>query len=214
MELKDQFDQVIAGERLRVSKAQNFVLEDTVDMSLKGHIRVFEEGNPSNMLFEDKNVICLNTKYLFARLMADSAEPRFGIWGLALGAGAPDWPANNQPDALASQQSIITPLLRKKATARFVGLDLNTIPDNGFSNMVDFQTIVNATTDGLTTPIRELGLIGGGSATDSTNMATAPFFDTVDVNVVDSVILINYKTLPPLKLPEGINIIFSWILTF
>lgn len=181
----------------------------------KGHIKVFEQDNPENVLFEDKNVICLNTKYLFARLLANSLEPQNGVWGLAVGAGAPDWPANNQPDALASQQRIITPLLRKKCSSqRFVGLDLNTVANNGFSNMVDFQTILNATTDAIATPIRELGLIAGGTADPVTNMYTAPFFDSASINTVNSVVLINYKTLPPLKLPEGINFIFSWILTF
>ena len=185
----------------------------TAPIIAKGHIRVFEQNNPANLVFEEDNVICLNTKYLFARLMADSTEPQNGVWGLAVGAGAPDWPANSQPDALSSQQNIITPLLRKKCSSqRFVGLDLNTVPDNGFSNMVDFQTILNATTDGIATPIRELGLIGGG--TSGTDMYTAPFFNSASVSTVNSVVMINYKTLPPLKLPEGINFIFSWILTF
>lgn len=179
---------------------------------LSGHIRVFEQNNPKNVLLSEKNVITLSTKFLFARLMANSTEPQNGVWGLAVGAGAPDWPANNQPDALASQQRIITPLLRKKCSSqRFVGLDLNTVPNNGFSNMVDFQTILNATTDGIATPIRELGLIGGGVA--GTNMYTAPFFDSASINTVDSVVLINYKTLPPLKLPEGVNFIMSWVLS-
>lgn len=179
----------------------------------QGYIRVFEQDNPSNILFSGKNVITLNTKYLFARLMANSVEPQNGVWGLALGAGAPDWPDNNQPDALASQQSIVTPLLRKKCSSqRFVDLNLNTVVNNGFSNMVDFQTILNATTDGIATPIRELGLIGGGIS--STNMYTAPFFNSASVNTVNSVVLINYKTLPPLKLPEGVNFVMSWVLTF
>jgi hypothetical protein len=58
-------------------------------------------------------------------------------------------------------------------------------------------------------------------------MLTAPFFNgnpssyvnpvTQQVNVTamqQTVILINYKTLPPLNLPPGINIIFSWIFQF
>lgn len=190
--------------------------ESATDLIRSGHIRVFEQENPSNLLYEEKNVICLNTKYLFARMMASITEPKHGVWGLAVGAGAPDWPTNNQPDALASQQHILTPILRKPcSSARFVDLSLNTVANNGFSNMVDFQCILNATTDGITTPIRELGLIGGGkAAATATNMATANFFDSATVNDTNTIILINYKTLPPLKLPEGINFIFSWILTF
>ena len=181
-----------------------------------GHIRVFEQDNPSNILLSEKNVICLSTKYLFARLMKDAAEPGYGVWGLAVGAGAPDWPANNQPDALPTQQHIITPLLRKPCSfVRFVDTSLNQISNNGFSNMVDFQTILNATTDNIGTPIRELGLIGGG--TGATDPATAPFFNSSTqggIDTVSNITLINYKTLPPLKLPEGINFIFSWVLTF
>jgi hypothetical protein len=33
-------------------------------------------------------------------------------------------------------------------------------------------------------------------------------------HALDTVVLINYKTLPPLPLPPGINLIFSWVLTF
>jgi hypothetical protein len=181
-----------------------------------GHIRVFEQDNPSNILFSEKNVIVLNTKFLFARLMADSKEPLYGVWGLAVGAGAPDWPANNQPDALPTQQQIITPIIRKAVRwKRFVDSNLNQIANEGKSNVVDFQTILNATTDNIGTPIRELGLIGGG--TTGSDLSIAPPFNSSTqngINTTNSAILINYTTLPPLKLPEGINFIFSWVLTF
>jgi hypothetical protein len=183
----------------------------------KGHIRVFERDNPTNVLFEEHNVICLNTKYLFARLMMNSSEPAEGVWGLAVGAGSPDWPANNQPDALPTQQQIITPIIRKRCTwKRFVDTELNTIANSGYSNMVDFQTVLNATTDNIGTPIRELGLIGGGNGVMD-HWDTADMFDSSTQggkNTVVNPVLINYKTLPPLKLPEGINFIFSWVLTF
>lgn len=188
---------------------------------VKGHIRVFEQNNPSNVIFEQDNVICLNTKYLFARFMAAHQDtpvwPAFGVWGLAVGAGSPDWPANTQPDATNSQQAIITPILRKRLySANYVDSDLNVISDNGYSNIVDFQTILNATNDNIQTPIREVGLIGGGEAGVS-DMLTAPFFDSstqTTINTVDSAVLINYKTLPPLTLPEGVSFVWSWILTF
>lgn len=185
---------------------------------LGGHIRVYEQENPNNVLFSQKNVIALNTKFLFARLMAASTEPRYGVWGLAVGAGAPDWPDTNQPDPKATQQTIVTPILRKRlSSVRFVDTDLNVIANSGFSNIVDFQTILNATTDSIGNPIRELGLVGGGSASGVTDLAVAPFFDSSTqngINTVNSAILLNYKTLPPLILPAGVNFIFSWVLTF
>ena len=148
--------------------------------------------------------------------MANSKEPLFGVWGLAIGAGAPDWPANNQPDGLPTQQQIVTPILRKPIHwARFVDSNLNVIADGGYSNMVDFQTILNASTDNIGTPIREIGLIGGG--TTGTNLQTAVPFDSstqAGINTIDSALLINYKTLPPLALPAGVGFVMSWILTF
>src|SRR5574343_172455 len=93
--------------------ASMFMNESLNGNQLQGYIRIYEQGNPKNTIYSDKNVITLGTKYLFARLLANPSDPRYGIWGLAVGAGAPDWPANNQPDALATQQSIITPILRK-----------------------------------------------------------------------------------------------------
>ena len=190
---------------------------DRMTIPVKGYIRVFEEANPSNIIFEEHNVICLNTQYLFARMMANISDPVAGVWGLAIGAGAPDWPLNNQPDALPTQQNIITPILRKPCRyIQFVDVNLNVIPSGGFSNIVDFQTILNATTDSINTPIRELGLIGGGSTASSTNLQVAPFFNNAtqsSINDTNTALLINYKTLPPLVLPAGINFIMSWVLT-
>lgn len=185
----------------------------------RGYLRVYPEGHPEAPLYEHKNTICLNSGYLFARLMAATAGdtpvwPTSSVWGLALGAGAPDWPANSQPDALPTQQAILTPLLRKRlSTLRYVDSDLNPIPNNGLSKILDVQTTINATTDGLTLPIRELGLIGGGSS--QTDFLNTPLFDSSTQNGINTVadpILINYLTTPPMKLPEGITFIFSWIL--
>ena len=201
---------------------------------VKGHIRIMREDT-KEILWEQKNVIVNTVKWLFARLMAESAflgatnpsslsEPAFGIWGLALGTGDPGWPPETQPTETPEQTSIITPLLRKQCS-RIQYVDSNLNPVSGLSLQVDFQTIVNATTDNIVgQPIREMGLIGGGKMTSTlpsptstitqvTNPLTAPFFDPL-APVADSVVLINYKTLPPLPLPPGINLIFSWVLSF
>src|SRR5208282_1889600 len=101
-------------------------------------------------------------------------------------------------------------------------VDTNLNPISAYSNIVDFQTTVNATTDNLNqVGIREMGLIGGGTlgvtppGTD-TNMLTAPFWNPnlLPPGPANSVVLINYKTLPPLILPPEIDMIFSWVLSF
>ena len=202
---------------------------------VKGHIRIMREDN-GEILWEEKNVIVNTVKWLFARLMAESVPdgvnlnpsspkvPQFGIWGLALGTGDSGWPPETQPVETPEQTALITEIKRKQCTKiRYVDPDLNPIT-NGFSLQVDFQTVVNATTDNIVgVPIREMGLIGGGysnvsgtgpfTVTPVTDMTIAPFFDP---NAPDpnTVVLINYKTLPPLPLPPGINLIFSWVLSF
>jgi hypothetical protein len=201
---------------------------------VKGHIRVMREDN-GEILFEKDNVIVNTVKWLFARLMAESAfagsvnpssltEPAFGVWGLALGSGDNAWPPETQPTETPEQTFLFNQILRKQCSKiRYVDSSLN--PITGFSLQVDFQTVVNATTDNISgLSIREMGLIGGGQQTSTvpsptstltrnTNMLTAPFFDP-GAPASDTVTLINYKTLPPLLLPPGINIIFSWVLSF
>jgi hypothetical protein len=199
------------------------MIKEHMNFDLHGHIRVFEEANPSNILYEADNVIVNGVKYLFARMLGDLGrgdssidKPKYGVWGLAVGAGGTgiDWPPTNQPDALPTQTGLLSPILRKRLSfVRYVDSNLN--PITGYSNIIDFQTILNATTDNISTPIRELGLIAGGSVNANTDMGnpSTPFFDPTSPNVVDSAVLVNYKTLPPLSLPAGINFCFSWILT-
>jgi hypothetical protein len=204
-----------------------------------GHIRIFRQDDPSVVLFEEKNVIVNTVKWLFARLMAESAgslsnpsvtsgkfnEPQFGVWGLALGSGDPSWPPETQPTETYTQTALITEIKRKQCSS-IQYVDTNNNPVTGLSLQVDFQTVVNATTDNIVVPIREMGLIGGGTQTSSP--APPPFVDTPVTDMsnpntpyfnpeeptLNSVILINYKTLPPLPLPAGINLIFSWVLSF
>lgn len=185
---------------------------------LEGYIRLYEAGNPNNILFEQKNTICNGVKWLFARLMAGSAEPLFGVWGLAVGQGDLNWPEETQVVATANDWRLRSELLRKRCTARFVDTNLNPVAAGVTTRWVDFQTPINATSDGLVVngvvvPLREMGLIGGGSSSPQTVMTTAPYFDPSNPSS-DSVILVNYKTHGPLKLPDGIDLILSWIIKF
>lgn len=186
---------------------------------MKGHITIFEEAHPEHVLFEEHNIIVNTVKSLFARLMAASTEPRFGVWGLAIGAGHASWTdPSAQPDATAVQTALFDEIRRKKCSAiRFLNnaTDRTPLAAGQFSETVDFQTILNATTDNITRSIREMGLLGGGSSAQGTDMSNPStlWWDpaTKDPN---STTLINYKTLPALDLPPGINFVCSWVLTF
>lgn len=222
--------------------AQGGKLVERVETPLvKGHIRVIRADN-KKVIYEDDNIIVNVVKFLFARLMANTlpgagsanagpvllgqtvtpfGDPLYGVWGLALGSGDPSWSPDTQPVETATQTALVTQILRKQlSSVNYVDTNLN--PVSQYTNMVDFQTTVNATTDNLNQKsIREMGLIGGGTlgsappSTD-TNMLTAPYWNPAanPPGPANSVVLINYKTLPPLILPPEVNMIFSWVLTF
>jgi hypothetical protein len=215
---------------------QNF--EDFTRYKPGINIRVMR-ADDGTILYQGHNVIVNVVKTLFARLMANSvpntpnppyplgetsdtnADPLYGVWGLALGAGSPSWAPETQPDPTPTQTAIIQQILRKPLS-RINYVDSKFNPLSTFSTLVDFQTTVNATTDNITQGIREMGLIGGGAINNGgpTNMLTAPFFDPSGTSGPgqgpnpNAVTLINYKTLPPLLLPAGVDIIFSWVLSF
>ena len=191
----------------------------------------------NEVIYHGKNTICNVIKWLFARLCANSvpntpeppyllgqpggnADPLYGIWGLALGAGSPSWAPETQPDPTPVQTALLQEFLRKPLS-HVAYVDANFNPVGKFSTMVSFQTTVNATTDNITQPIREMGLIGGGQiGPPTTNMLTAPYFDPTSAQgpgggpSANAVTLCNYKTLPPLILPAGTDIIVEWILSF
>ncbi len=214
--------------------------QDNSDKVIKGFPRILREDT-GEVLWQGENVIVNTVKSLFARLMANnfpntplvsganllSADCLYAVWGLALGTGDPTWSPDTQPDPTPGQTALISQVLRKQLSAvNYVTTSdsINFTPVSKFTNLVDFQTLVNATLDNLNgIGIREMGLIGGGtksvSAGGPTQMLTAPYFNPADISfgggpTPNSVVLINYKTLPPLILPPGVDLIFSWILSF
>jgi hypothetical protein len=210
--------------------------ESLKDYVVDANIRVYREDT-GEVLFSAHNVIVNVVKWLFARLMANvnptdpnppyhlGHETLYSVWGLALGAGSPTWAPETQPQETPVQTALIQEFIRKPLSRiNFVQPDNNGgwTSVNTLSTYVDFQCVVNATTDAITQSIREMGLIGGGTVNVSgnTNMQTATYFTgnpSSYQNVTDAqntVNLINYKTLPPLLLPPGVNIIFSWVLSF
>lgn len=200
------------------------------------NIRVLREDT-EEVIYTAHNTIVNTTKWLFSRLMANvnptdpnppyllGHEPLYSVWGLALGAGSPTWAPETQPQETPVQTALIQEFIRKPLSSiNFVNPDNNGgwTSVNTLSTYVDFQCVVNATTDNITQSIREMGLIGGGTNSSSpvTNMQTAAYFtgnpsSYASVTAAqNTVTLINYKTLPPLLLPPGVNIIFSWVLSF
>jgi hypothetical protein len=212
------------------------MLEHVENTVVKGLPRIIRQDT-GEILWQSPNVIVNTVKSLFARLMANnlpntalisgpnvlSSDCLYAVWGLALGTGDPTWSPDTQPTETPGQTALIAQVLRKQlSTVNFVTTtdNINFTPVTKFTNLVDFQTLVNATTDNITgVGIREMGLIGGGSKQTPTNMLTAPYWNPADISYgggpsPNSVTLINYKTLPPLLLPPGVNLIFSWILSF
>jgi hypothetical protein len=185
-------------------------------MTLKGHIKIYELVNPGRVLFEQDNLIVNSSAYLFARLLANSLEPAFGVWGLAIGAGGSGsngWSATQQPDPVPTDSALVSEIMRKRFTSASF-LDVNGNPTSNFTTTVLFQTVLNATTDNIQVPIREMGLIGGGTNVGTpTNMTTAPYFDpTNPAAQPGSVILINYKTLAAFYLPAQTSVAIDWSL--
>jgi hypothetical protein len=218
---------------------KGLIMLDQMPISLKGHVRIFPQDDPTNIFYENNNVICNTVKSLFARLMASSFEPKYGVWGLALGSGLSTWEATpqQQEDPLPgpSHWRMYNEIIRKRVSfVRFVDAALTPLRE-GYSERVSFQTVVNKTTDGVARSIRELGLVGGGSTSLATTMGSARYWDptrdlATDVSGLlksgyakpvnqsewpeNTVTLINYLSTPRLDLPDNIDFIFEWILSF
>lgn len=210
------------------------MIEMFLKLIVKGRITVSREDT-GEVLYKADNIITNASRWLFSSFMATNipdrsttltlaaAAPLYGVWGLALGSGNPSWAPETQPVETAAQTSMVQEMPNGRiqlSRVNFVDDSFN--PVNTLSTNVDFQTTVNATTNGITQGIREMGLIGGGNAADmgGYTMQNAPYFSgdvTQYASVLKSqqtVILLNYKTLPPLLPPPGINIIFSWVFQF
>lgn len=194
-------------------------MNDRVSLALKGEMKLFRMDRPEETLYERKNVICNSVSFLFARLLANAAEPFAGVWGLAVGAGgtnAGGWSASQQPDPVATQTEMVSEIKRKQIT-QVQYLDENNNPTTAFSTKVGFLTVLNETTDGISVPIREMGLIGGGTTVAASggpsNMLTAPYFDPSNPQA-NTALLINYVTCPSFILPAGVDMGVLWKLQF
>jgi hypothetical protein len=220
-------------------------MKDTMSQPIvNGYIRVFPKGQPDKPLYESKNIIVNVVSSLFARLLANTlpgagsanagpvplgqqgvtpyGDPLYGVWGLALGSGDPSWSPDAQPVETAVQTALITQVLRKQLSSVNYVDSTSLNPVSYYTNVVSFQTTVNATTDNLNqVAIREMGLIGGGTLGNAppgtdTNMLTAPYWNPtlIPPGPANSITLINYKTLPPLILPPETDMVFEWDLVF
>jgi hypothetical protein len=189
------------------------------DPSLRGQVQAFEAIAPEQVYFHRKNIICNGVSYLFGRLMSNPTSLISGVWGLAIGAGGTGndgWSASTQPDPSATDFELISEIKRKQLST-FYYMDDSGNPTSSMTTRMAFQTILNATTDGIEVPIREMGLIGGGT-TDTTkggptNMLTAPYLD-LSAPTENTVVLINRITCPPFILPPDINMAIRWTIQF
>lgn len=189
--------------------------------TLSGRVRIFEKENPSNILFDQKNLILNGTSWMFSQLMFNHTEVDTSIWGLAIGQGEATWD-DNLPDPVATDYSILYPFYLSNSSqiplrialssAQTHFIDPTTSQATSWSTTVDFQTNISTTIypELQGQNIRELGLIGG---VKPTSFSTSPFFNP-SAPVQDSVILINLKRFQGLQLPDGVNFIISWQLAF
>ena len=203
-------------------------------IELEGFINI-KNLDSGKIIYQQKNIIVLGTKFLFSRTFATMGstnnEPRWGVWGLMLGSGGSggSWGASTQPDATVTQEAPVNQILRKQLSkVQYVTKNASAYdPSDTNLGMVEFQTQINATTDKLINangdvqPIREMGLIGGGSRSAGTNPLTAGWWgQTPDPskgvvgNIADSITLLNYKTLPVLVFPPDVTFLISWTLQF
>jgi hypothetical protein len=194
-------------------------MREGLSLALKGHVRMYDMARPEVTLYERKNVITEGVSWLAARIFANSLDPVAGVWGLAVGAGGQGvngWSPSSQPDPLPTQIAMVSEIKRKQlAQVRF--LDNTEQPTTGLTTLVSFQTVLNATTDAISTPIREMGLIGGGTTLPAnggpTNMLTAPYFDPSNPSA-NTVTLINYITTPSFILPAAVDMGIDWEIQF
>lgn len=199
------------------------MFNERVPMTMKGEVSIFPMADPEDIRFHRTNVIVNGVSFLFARLFTNSAEPVAGVWGLAVGAGgtgATGWSASQQPDPTALQTAMVSEIKRKQLS-QVQYLDApapaSGNPTTTLTTRVSFLTVLNATDDNITVPIREMGLIGGGTTAPAsggpTNMLTAPYFDPANP-LANTVTLINYITQPSFILPDGVDMGILWKLQF
>ena len=210
------------------------MVENLTNVLKKGIITV-EREDTGEVLYRADNIITNISRWLFSMFMAATSPislsppqlepisvaaqpPGWGVWGLALGAGLATW-QGIPPTETATQVSLFQEIARVQLSRiNFVDNTVNFNPQPTWTTNVDFQTTVNTQLNNINQGIKEMGLIGGGVAT--TNMQTAPYFNGNPSSyptlaaAQNTVILLNYKTLPSLTLPPGVNIIFSWVFQF
>lgn len=166
-----------------------------------------------------KNVVTRDASILIARLMksppvANTSEPKYGAFALAVGTGDVGWDPQNPPPGNKNQRSLYNEIARKQiAVSSFIDEDGNIsgIP----TNIVDFTATFSESE--AVGSLLEMGVIGGDI--DSNMAVTNPILPpngTYDptVNVVGKDLLANYKTFSALNKPAGATMGFTWRFTF
>lgn len=166
-----------------------------------------------------KNVVTIDASILIARLMkstasANTSEPKFGAYCLAVGTGDAGWNLQNPPMATNTQRSLFNEIGRKTfSSTTFIDVNGSTslIP----TNVLDLTTVFSESE--AVGPITEMGVIGGDV---STNMATRnpvlPANGAYDptVSTVGKDMLVNYVTFPVINKPASSTLSWTWRFTF
>lgn len=165
------------------------------------------------------NIVTLDASVLVARLMkgtiiANTTEPTFGVYALAVGSGDTGWDLQSPPVATNTQRSLYNELGRKQVnTSEYINASgaISGIP----TKVVDFTTIFSESE--AVGAIVEMGLIGGDVDPDMgvRNPILPPngLYDAT-VDLVGKDTLVNYITFPVINKPPTSTLSWTWRLTF
>lgn len=159
------------------------------------------------------NVITKDFSILVARLLKDPLEPRYGMFGLALGTGDVGWDLQN-PDAADNNQRSLYAEVGRKTFSSVVFVDGAGDPVAYPTNVIDFTTTF-AESEAVGALV-EMGLVGGDTndnvaVTNPVTPANGPYDATVDITGKDT--LCNYLTFPVINKPATARLVLTWRLT-
>jgi len=209
-----KFNDVYKRAKNSVAMAFGFTYEDKWK-GPKGEVFFRLEHNDGRVeTHHIKNVITKDLSILLARLLRDPLEPRYGMFGLAVGSGDVGWDLQN-PDAADNNQRSLYAEIGRKTFSSVVFVDTLGDPVGYPTNIVDFTTTF-AESEAVGALV-EMGLIGGDANDDVgiSNPVTppnGPYDPTEDLTGVDT--LCNYLTFPVINKPATARLVLTWRLTF
>lgn len=174
--------------------------------------KLLEAGTFKNVVTRDASILI--ARHIKSPPVANTSEPKYGAFALAVGTGDVGWDPQNPPPGNRNQRSLFNEISRKQISlSSYVDEDGNIsgIP----TNIVDFTTTFSESE--AVGALLEMGILGGDI--DSNMAVTNPILPpngTYDptVNVVGKDMLMNYKTFGAINKPAGATLGFTWRFTF